>query len=245
MKIETHYWEDIIKKPTWYLDLVPEFKKIFLLKDENKETYEKAKEEIYDFFERHLVAYDIALGSSGGNWDAERKLIDTVVIHHTSNLPGMTKERLSAIELVRLYAPYYFEPYAKGEESLQGQPIWSNHLREGLQVFWPYHWMIIEDGTAERLLLDNEIGWHAGNWDINCRSIGVCFDGDFEEGQPPEVMLKGFARLIRENYPHITKENIVGHSEVNSKTVCPSKLFLSTDGQKGWKEELLKLLAIQ
>lgn len=37
------------------------------------------------------------LATSGANQDAERKPIDTIVIHHTANAPGMTRERLSAM----------------------------------------------------------------------------------------------------------------------------------------------------
>jgi hypothetical protein len=242
MNINFEYWEELIKKPTWYLELVPEFKKWQSLHDKDEDLYEKTKEEVYDFFEKHLIKYDIALAENGEDFDKDRKEIDTAIIHHTSNPSGMTKNRLSAIELVRLYAPYYFKPYTKGEDSLRGQPIWSNHLRNGKLVFWPYHWLIREDGSSERLLLDNEIGWHAGNWDVNTRSVGICLDGDYENGRPSDLMLNSLAKLIKENYPKILKEKVLGHSEVNEKTVCPSKIFLSTEGKKGWKEDLLKLL---
>ena len=231
-------WIEIIKKPDWYFELVPEFKKLVSLHDKDKPAYEKLKEEIYDFFEEHLLKGDIALGESGEDWDVERKPIDTVVIHHTSNLSGLKESRLSAIELVRIYAPFYFSPYPEENLKIKGQPIWSNHLRDGKQVFWPYHWCIKEDGTAERLLRDNEIGWQAGNWEVNCKSVGICFDGDYEESRPSDLMLSAVAKLIKDNY-HDAK--MIGHSEVNPQTTCPSRLFLSSKDRKGWKEDLLSM----
>lgn len=232
-------WEESIKKPDWYFELVPEFKKLAKLYDENREAYEKLKEQVYDFFEEKLKSNEIALGTEGENWDIERKEIDTVVLHHTSNPSGLKETRLSAIELVRLYAPFYFAPYPKENLKVKGQTIWSNHLRNGKQVFWPYHWSIKKDGSVERLLEDSEIGWQAGVWEVNCRSVGICLDGDFENNRPSDLMLRAVAKIIKENYPN-TK--IVGHNEINLKTTCPSKLFLSTDDKKGWKEDLLGML---
>lgn len=234
IKVDFDKWDSVIKKPDWYFELVPEFQKLIALHDEDRQTYESLKEEIYSFFEHALIADDISLGQGGENWDKERKSIDTVVIHHTSNLPGLSETRLSAIELVRLYAPFYFSPYPEENLKIKGKPIWSNHLRNGKQVFWPYHWSVKEDGSCERLLLDEEIGWHAGNWDVNCRSVGLCFDGDFEVTRPSDLMLQAAAKLINENYPGA---NVIGHSEVNTKTTCPSTLFLN-----GWKKDLLALI---
>lgn len=52
----------------------------------------------------------------------QRKTIDTVVIHHTSNPPGLRRKRLSAIELVHLYGPYFIEPRSKQDAYLKGRP---------------------------------------------------------------------------------------------------------------------------
>ncbi len=242
MEINFQDWEKIIKEPTWHLTLVPELKELAKLKDQNLDSYEETKEKVYSFFEDSLINRKIYLGKEGKNWDEERKDIDTVIIHHTSNLPGMSLERLSAIELVRLYAPYYFAPYLDNDKDIKGQSIWSNHAREGKQVFYPYHWLIRMDGTVERLLEDEEIGWHAGNWDVNCRSVAICFDNDFENSQPTPELLNITADIINKNYPQIKRENILGHNEINLKTTCPSQLFLSNQERRGWKEDLLDFL---
>ncbi len=241
MPIDFAKWEKAVQDPLWYKTLVPEFKILATLHDSDKALYEETKEAVYAFFEEHLIRGDLVLGEVGKDWDAERKPVDTIVIHHTSIEPGLTPSRLSAIELVRLYAPYYFKPYLEADKEIENQPIWSNHIRDSKQVFWPYHWFIREDGRQERLLNDEEIGWHAGKWEVNCRSIAICFDGDFETGRPSDNMLVSAARLIKERYPQVA-QHIMGHSEINTKTTCPSVLFLSTQGRRGWKEDLLDLL---
>jgi len=104
------------------------------------------------------------------------------------------------------------------------------------------HWFVRHDGTAERLLNDNEIGWQAGNWNINCRSVAICFDGDYENTRPSDIELSAAANIIKDHYPQIARERILGHREVNQKTTCPSNLFLSDTTHRGWKDDLLALL---
>lgn len=210
------------------------------IENESAEVKSVCKTLLYNFFEFHLVRGDIALGRKSKDADSERQPIDTVVIHHTSGAPGLRPERLSAIELIRLYAPFFA---AKKDQFPKGQPIYSGHLRNGNQVFWPYHWIIRTDGSAEQLLFDSEIGWHSGNWAINCRSVAIVLDNDYEHESPSIVELRGIATVIRQHCGEVPIARIVGHREVSSKTVCPSELFLDNPGRKGWKSTLLTLLA--
>jgi hypothetical protein len=208
--------------------------------NESTEVKSVCKTLVYDFFETHLIRGDIVLSRKREDADAERHPIDIVVIHHTSSAPGLRPERLSAIELIRLYAPYFA---VKKDQFPKGQPIYSGHLRDGRQVFWPYHWIVRSDGNAERLLFDSEIGWHAGNWGINCRSVAIVLDNDYEHDSPSNIELRGVAAVIREHYKQVPLTRIVGHREVNPKTVCPSELFLEGSDGKGWKSPLLVLVA--
>lgn len=235
-------WDRLLARPDWYVTVIPEiaaWRKS--LERERVETQERAKALLYDFFEGHLQERTIALGENAGG-DQERKAIDTVVVHHTSNPPGMSKTRLSAIELVRLYAPYYLNPTVPEDGHLRGSPISSGHLRDGMQVFWPYHWIVRPDGRKERLLRDDEIGWHAGNWDINCRSVAIVLDNDHEWTRPSQRELQAVAAIISRYYAFIPFDRIVGHREVNQKTTCPSRLFLDKPGVRGWKRDLLEYL---
>ena len=242
-------WTPLLAKPDWYLTVVPDWQ---LLQEEFKKKSEQekdaAKKILYDFFEFHISRGDIALDDAPPDTDAERKPIDAVIIHHTSNLPGMSRDRLSGVELLRLYAPYFYEPKNAGDAPMKGRPIYSGHFRtkQGArrQVFWPYHWFVRQDGSAEQLLEDHEIGWQAGNWDVNCRSVAICFDGDFEHARPSDAELNAAADIIKKYYAHVPHDRIFGHREINLKTTCPSQIFLSDTAkhQHGWKEDLISLL---
>lgn len=231
-------WTEAIKQHTWYLLLAEDLLNL------NKKTQEvngsitqEIKAEVYSFFENHLTKGDITLGKQGPNWDQERKQIDIVVIHHTKGNPNITPQRLSAMHLIRLYALYYASPTYESDKHIKGQPIYSNHFRDGKQVFYAYHWLVRMDGSYERLLNDNETGWHAGNWEVNCRSIAICLDNNLEDSIPSKTVIAAIAKIIKESYNHIERERILGHREINFKTTCPGNLFLD-----GWKEDLLSLM---
>ncbi len=228
-------WEKKIENPFWYDDVTQLMEAVTILHSHNKVEANKLKDAIYSFFEEKLREGKVSLGTDGKKWNLERKPIDTIVIHHTSNPEGLSKDRLSAIELLRLYAPAY-------AKRTKREPIYSDHIRDGKQVFWPYHWMIRADGTSERLLDDDEIGWQAGNWDINCRSIAICIDDDHQYSVPDKKELKIIADLIRSQYSQVSKDRIFGHCEINPKTTCPSELFLNTAERHGWKEDLLEMM---
>ena len=92
------------------------------------------------------------------------------------------------------------------------------------------------DGTVERLLNDNEIGWHAGDWKVNCHSVAICLDNDFENAAPSNSVLSAVAKLIKTHYPHT---HILGHREINPQTTCPGNLFLPD-----WKKKLIQKATI-
>jgi len=242
MKLNFKEWEEVIKRPDWYKFIYKKLLELQELKLKELDVYEQNKEKIYDFFEKHLEIGDIFLGKTGKNWDKERKPIDTIVIHHTSNKPGLSKERLSAIELFRLYMLAYANPKDKNDIEVVDQPIYSGHFRNGKQIFFVYHWLIRKDGTVEQLLFDDEIGWQSGDGDINCRSVAIVLDNDLENSKPSGKEMEAVAKIIKTKYPKIDKSRIFGHREINLKTTCPSNLFLSTPTFRGWKEDLLSII---
>ncbi len=237
-------WEEYIKKPTWYFDILAEIEQYKKSNTKTPTEWKQLKREVYNFFEDYLKRDAIFLGDTGKNWDTERKSIDTIIIHHTSESRNLTLERLSAVTLFRLYAAYYANPYDSRDADVKGQPIYSHHFRNKKQVFWPYHWIVREGGKIERLLNDDEIGWQAGNWDINCRSIAIVLDNDYENDTPPDDEISAIVKIIKTNYPHIQKERVFGHREINPKTTCPSNLFLSQNNTPGWKDAILREITI-
>ena len=195
-------------------------------------THEKIKEEVYSLIEDSLLSDAIALGSEGVDWDEEREEITTIVFHHTKNPSGMTLDRLNAMHLIRLYAARYAS--ADEEPDCRGRPIWSNHLRHGRQVFWGYHWLIRRDGSLEWLLPDESIAWHAGDWEVNKRSIAISIDDDLSYSQPSETVIRACASLIRDYYPQIAEKNILGHCQIKENRIAPGELFM-----RNWREKLL------
>lgn len=236
-------WDRVISRPDWYLTVIPEAKLLLRQCDGLQEAERTAvKQALYDYFETHLAQQAFALGQGNHGADSERKDIDTIVIHHTSNPPGLSPMRLSAIELLRLYGPYFAAP-PPGHEHLKGAPIVSGHERNGRQIFWPYHWLIRNDGRAERLLFDHEIGWHAGDWNTNCRSIAIALDNDHESSRPTDLVLQAVATLIASHYRQVPSTRVLGHREVNPNTTCPSESYLKSGAGKGWKFDLIDALS--
>ncbi|HUZ83427.1 MAG TPA: peptidoglycan recognition family protein, partial [Gaiellales bacterium] len=170
-------------------------------------------------------------------WDAQRTVVDTVVVHHTKLRPGVTWQRLDAIQLARVYARYYRFP-GPHEHHIHGTPIHSGHHRDGRQVFYAYHWLVRADGAGERLLADAETGWQAGDWNVNCRSVAIALDGNLETADPPAEMLEGAAAIVRTHYPAVAVERVLGHLQVNPRTGCPGGRFLD-----GWRHTLHGLVA--
>ena len=225
--IDEKFWNNALKKDNWYELIADDFKRIenIASKVSDYTKRKRIKREAYQLVEKAVKEGGIALAIDGPNLDEERKLIDTIVIHHTKNRPSMTLERLNAIQLIRIYGMYYANPTDPRESYFKGKPIWSGHFFKGEQVFWGYHWLIREDGLAEHILDDKYVGWHAGNWDVNTRSIGICIDDDLSEKEPNINVINSIADLIRLKYSHIDHQNIVGHLDININTDCPGHLF--------------------
>jgi N-acetylmuramoyl-L-alanine amidase len=237
--IDEKFWKESLTKPDWYLLLKDDFDRLEKLAEKETDYHKRKriKTKAYSLVEEAVSNGTLPLADSGDNFDAERQPIDTVVIHHTKSKPGMALERLNAIQLLRIYGDYFANPTSLQERHLKGQPVWSGHFYKSRQVFWCYHWLIREDGKRERILEDRYIGWHAGNWDVNTRSVGVCIDDDLSEKEPSERVIQSIAETIREYYPAVGASKIVGHCEVNHKTKCPGHLFLES-----WKQKLIDSL---
>lgn len=95
------------------------------------------------------------------------------------------------------------------------------------------------DGTAERLLRDDELGWHAANGDINCRNVAICLDNDYGEQDPDPALINQVGCFIVAHYPGVPTGRIFDHREVSKTgTDCPGNNFAG-----GWKEDLLAAVA--
>jgi hypothetical protein len=235
LRFERKYWEERLTYSDWYVRLEEELRTLIFPVVRADPALKRFRHQVYELVEEWLESGKLPLAPTGPELDGEKRPIDTIVIHHTTEEPDIRLSKLSAIGLVRQYALQYLANNVLGY-AVRGEPIWSGHFRQGKMVFFAYHWLVRPDGTAERLLEDSYIGWHAGNWLVNTRSAGIALSGDYEQSEPPPAQIEATARLIREHYPQVASANILGHCEVVGGTTCPGPLFL-----QGWKRAFLEM----
>lgn len=230
------YWEEKLLYPDWYVRLGDELQQIFFPIVHSDPQLKAFRHEVYALVAELLVDARLPLAQTGPNLDLQRKPVELIVLHHTEEVSHLSLDMLSAIGLIRQYAQQYLAGDVLGHH-VKGQPIWSGHFREGRMAFFAYHWLIRPDGTLEQLLEDAAIGWHAGNWEVNSRSIGIALSGNYEHDTPPLAQIAATAQVIREHYPAISHENVLGHREIRAGITCPGAYFLG-----GWKETVLNAL---
>jgi len=191
-------------------------------------------------FQKLLANDAVQLGDRGVvDYDAQRMPIETIVIHHSHRAQGITKPELNALHLLRLYVPVYQNMASSLERKEKATSIASGHFDDnGKQVFYGYHWKVGQNGEVERLLDDKAIGWHAGNREVNKRSIAICIDDDLTDKHPTPAALEGAAKIIAD-YPQVTPTDLTirAHCDINTTTTCPGYKFNAE-----WKTVLLEKL---
>ncbi|MFI5960236.1 N-acetylmuramoyl-L-alanine amidase [Cryptosporangium sp. NPDC051539] len=76
------------------------------------------------------------------------------------------------------------------------------------------------DGEITQMLRTKDVGWHAGNWNINQTSIGIEHEGFAREGATwyTEAMYQASAELVRylgaKYHIPLDRNHIIGHDEV-------------------------------
>jgi len=163
------------------------------------------------------------------NWEAEKEQrrikTDTIVIHHTGQAGPMDWQKLSDIQKKRLYEPRFL---SDAEPKVKGLPVQSGHFRlvdgKKVAVFYAYHWLIEPDGSTVRLLNIREVGWHSGDWEVNNRSLAICFDGDFSKTAPSDAAIRACAQLIADYQKRLAIKLVIGHQDVKA-TDCPGEWF--------------------
>lgn len=99
----------------------------------------------------------------------------------------------------------------------------------------------VDDTTVVRSVADKNIAWHAGDWNINCRSIGIEIAGSTSEckGKTLENVILLTQRLMRKY--NISKDRVIRHYDANSK-ICPGFWCGSATKDKLWREQFLNKL---
>ncbi|MGW4963676.1 N-acetylmuramoyl-L-alanine amidase [Nonomuraea sp. NPDC004186] len=105
------------------------------------------------------------------------------------------------------------------EGSYQGIP---SLIRNPRYVSWHYT-IRSRDGHVAQHVATNDIAWHAGNWDVNTRSIGIEHEGYLAKGTwYTEAMYRSSAKLVRylagKYRIPLNRAHILGHDNVPGTT---------------------------
>jgi len=247
---ELEQTRDLVRSPDWYMEY-GKIQKVRALglgalqaakSGSITNARQRFKQQQTDIFEQLLAENAVRIGNPEidelENWDEERAPIDHIVIHHSHRAEGLSVAQLNAMHFLRLYLPRYQRGDLKMSNG-QFQPIYSAHFDEnGRQVFYGYHWKVEPDGEAKRLLADDALAWHAGDWEMNRRSVAIAIDDDLTNNTPTPQSLDAVADIISQHYRSInlSPSTILGHKAI-SNTACPGNTF-----DEGWKNDLLAKL---
>ncbi len=99
----------------------------------------------------------------------------------------------------------------------------------------------VDRTTVVRSVADKNIAWHAGDWDINSRSIGIEIAGSTKEcaGATLENVITLTKELMKKY--NIPKERVIRHYDANGK-LCPAYWCGSSAKDKLWREQFLDKL---
>lgn len=153
------------------------------------------------------VIKDLPWKKSNGKMDPKK--IDYLVVHHDG---GIVDGPYNTMKRIKSEANYHVSKPA----------IFGGHIA--------YHFMIDNVGDVYQCLPETEIGYHAGNYAVNRRSIAVCLHGNFEKQKPTQKQIDALTAFVkwmtteRPDLPILVKKSLKGHREVRLKgTACPGK----------------------
>jgi hypothetical protein len=206
------------------------------------EAKHEAKQQQLALFEQLLAEGAVRIGDPATDelepWDEARTTVDRIMIHHSNRAEGISLSQLNTMHLLRLYLPRYQRGDLKMSSGTY-QPIYSAHFDEdGNQVFYGYHWKVEQDGSSQRLLPDEALLWHAGDWEMNRRSVAIVIDDNLTDKDPTPESLEAVVAILSEHYGAIdfSPETLLGH-HATFNTLCPGNTF-----ESGWKQAILARL---
>ena len=229
-------WTTALKDPLWYLIIKEDLELLIYQTDISTPRLKWLRKQLFHTVQESLKYNRIPLAEEHESFkfDSEREPINTLIIHHTEGRPQVDLDELNTQGFLLQYTQDFLKGRPILGQSITDKPVGSGHYRNERQVFYAYHWIIKPNGEAVRLLEDKNIGWHAGNWEVNKRSMGVTLAGNFDNTPPPENQIEGLTKLIRDEYAFINPQKILGHYEINSRKTCPGITFTNS-----WREKVI------
>jgi N-acetyl-anhydromuramyl-L-alanine amidase AmpD len=138
---------------------------------------------------------------------------DMIIIHHTAVSYDKNPNQFEATN-------NYHKTRNFGTTS---SPAYPHASKLGFYV--QYHYMIEKDGKVIKCADESEIKWHASNYDINKRSIGLCMTGNFDIEYPTKEQLRSLNSLILEIKTRHNIKDIEPHRAYAPYKSCPGKLI--------------------
>ncbi len=114
-----------------------------------------------------------------------------------------------------------------------------HHLQRGFEGVG--YQFVISDGSHHKVdgqievtprWIKQQDGAHCKASSMNCKAIGICLVGNFNEENVSTEQMKSLVYLVNvlRNYYHIPPQNIMGHGQVSgASTDCPGKRFPWTE----------------
>ena len=145
--------------------------------------------------------------SSAGNRsnNTDTRTITSIVVHHTAGKPSNNSNRVLR-EINRLH----HRKFSKMRES------------RGLHI--SYHFLITPNGKILETRHLNDIGHHAGNWEVNKKSIAICLVGDFSKHRPTKKQVTSLDTLIKRIKQDHPVKMIIPHSHSKATLCCGEHL---------------------
>ncbi|MGH8878795.1 MAG: N-acetylmuramoyl-L-alanine amidase [Stackebrandtia sp.] len=122
--------------------------------------------------------------------------------------------------------------------TIEGTKAWFRNPKSEVSAHYAIE---SSNGAITQMVHESDIGWHAGNWEVNKTSIGIEHEGYVDEPKKwfTKKMYSSSAKLVRsicDRYDiPIDRDHIIAHSEVPGAD--------HTDPGKGWDwDEYMKLI---
>ena len=85
-----------------------------------------------------------------------------------------------------------------------------------------YHYFVRKNGEVVRGRPEHTVGGHT--YGKNSISLGICFEGDFQQETMPKAQMLSGAELVGELRQRYPQAKVTGHRDVG-ETSCPGKYF--------------------
>lgn len=98
------------------------------------------------------------------------------------------------------------------------------------------HYVVDRNGDVYQVVDEKNVAWHAGNRDVNLRSIGieiVAYNGALGMTNEQETAVVALVKGLVKKYG-VRRDNIIPHRKVRA-TACPSLVWPKDEDFEAWK----------